>query len=383
MDYRFTEQQEMLRKTVRDFVRKECSIDRMRKLDEEDEFPRDIFDKMRQLGIMGASVPLEYGGAGGNAIDHVIVIEELAKASAAIAHLYISCAIFGSAMIQECASEEQKRFFLPRTANGELFYALGLTEPNAGSDTAAAQTTAISDGDNYIINGIKTFITMADIADYILTLTRTDKSLPKHRGLTMFVVDTKSPGYSTTKLKKLGMHGASTNEVVFDNVVVPKGNILGGLDGLNSGWSLLLKTLNVEHLSVASFALGSAQTPFDIALQYAKERQQFGQPIGKFQAIGHMLAEMATEIELCRQLLYYCAWLKSEDLPCFKEISMAKFYATELSERSALKAMKIFAGYGYMMDGDAQRYLRDALSAAIGGGTSQIQKNMIARQLGL
>lgn len=383
MDYRFSEEQEMLRKTVREFLKRECPIDKIRKWDENDEFPREIFDKMRELGIMGLSTPPEYGGTAGTAIDYVIIIEELAKVSVALAFLFISCVVYGGEIISGCGSEEQKRFFLPKTAKGELVFAYGITEPNAGSDAAAAQTTAVKDGHNYVINGTKMFITGADIADYIVTLTRTDKSLPKHKGLTLFIVGTKSKGYSARPLKKLGGHGASACEVVFDNVVVPEENILGGLDGLNNGWSLLLKTLTLEHLEVAAFSLGASQTSFDAALQYAKERQQFGQPIGKFQAIGHMLAEMATELELCRQLVYYCAWLKSENLPCFKEICMAKLYATELSERNALQAMKIFGGYGYMMDYDVQRYVRDALIAPVGGGTSQIQKNMIARELGL
>lgn len=383
MDYRFSEEQEMLRKTLQGFLKRECPVDKVRKWDEDDKFPMEIFDKMRGIGIMGLSTPPEYGGMGGTAIDYVIIIEELAKVSVALAFLYISCVVYGGGIISDCGSEEQKRFFLPKTANGELVFAYGVTEPNAGSDAAAAQTTAVKDGHNYVINGTKMFITGADIADYIFTLTRTDKSLPKHRGLTLFIVDTKLKGYSARPLRKLGTHGSSACEVVFDNVVVPEDNILGGLDGLNNGWLLLLKTLTLEHLEVAAFAIGAAQTAFDAALQYAKDRQQFGQPIGKFQAIAHMLAEMATRIEPCRQFIYYCAWLKSEEMPCFKQICMAKLYATELLEDTALKAMKIFGGYSYMMDYDIQRYVRDALIAPIGGGTSQIQKNMIARELGL
>lgn len=383
MDFKFSEEQEMLRASVRNFLKKECPIEKIRKWDEEDKFPIEVFSKMKDLGILGLSTPAEYGGMGGSAMDYVIIIEELAKVSLSLTFFFVSCVIFGGELFSDCGSEEQKKRFLPRTAKGELLFAYGITEPNAGSDAAAAQTTATKQENNYVLNGTKMFITGADIADYIFTLTRTDKNVPKHEGLTLFLVDTKSKGYSTRKLKKLGVHGFSTCEVIFDNVVVPEANIIGGLEGLNNGWSMLLKTLTLEHLQVAAFALGACQTSFEVALQYAKDRQQFGRPIGKFQAIAHILAEMATEIELCKQFVYYCGWLKSQNLPCFKETCMAKLYATELMEKNALKAMKIFGGYGYIMEYDVQRYVRDALIAPTGGGTSQIQKNMISKALGL
>jgi len=382
MDFKFTEEQEMLRNTVREFLNKECPKESVREWDEEGEMPAHVIEKMKGLGIMGLFVPVEYGGAGGSPIDYSIVLEELGRGCGALAAHYVEGVIYGGAIIQECGSTEQKQFFLPKFAKGELIFSYGITEPDSGSDAAAAKTAAVQDGDNFIINGTKMFITGADRTDYVVTLTRTDKNLPKHQGLTLFLVDTKSKGYSATPLKKLGGI-ESACEVVYDNVVVSKENILGGPEGLNNGWKLLLKTLELEHIELAAIAVGGAQAAFDDALQYAKEREQFGQPIGKFQAISHMLAEMAVELHLARLATYHCAWLKSENMPCYTEVCMAKLYATEVATRMSLRAMEIFGGYSYMMEYDIQRYLRESFIGLIGGGTRQIQKNMIARALGL
>jgi hypothetical protein len=241
----------------------------------------------------------------------------------------------------------------------------------------------VEKGDHFILNGSKMFITLADKADYTITLARTDSSVAKHKGLSLFIVDTKSKGYSARAIKKMGGFTDTTCEVVYDNVEVPKSHVLGGPEAVNRGWQLLISTLETEHLEVAANSLGYAQVAFDDALQYAKERNAFGQPIGKFQAISHMLAEMAVDLHLARLCVYQLAWLRDTNKPCFKESCMAKLVATECWTNMAHRAMQVFGGYSLMYEYDAQRYLRDSYILLIGGGTRQIQKNMIAKALGL
>jgi alkylation response protein AidB-like acyl-CoA dehydrogenase len=382
MDFRFTKEQEMLRGTIRALIKKECPKELIREWDRRKEVPVEIIQKFKNLGLTGVSIPEKYGGTGGNAIDFCIVTEEISKVSV-IEGFFAQCMGYGSIIIGDCGNEEQKQLYLPEIAKGNLLFSYGITEPNAGSDAAAARTMAVASGDNYVINGNKMFISGADVADYIVTLVRTDKSLPKHKGLTLFIIDRKLDGYSAKPLEKLGGNCLSACEVVFDNLIVPAKNILGGSGELNNGWNQFLKTLELEHIQLAAGALGGMQTSFEDALQYAKEREQFGQPIGKFQAISHLLAEMAIKIEACRWLTYHAAWLKSEKMPCFKECSISKIYTTESYRDISLQTMQIFGGYGYMMEFDAQRHLRDSLIGWLGGGTSQIHKNMIARSLGL
>ena len=385
MDFRFTEQQEMLRKTIRDFMDKECPREKVRKWDNEENVQavEEVFEKFKGLGVMGIIIPEKYGGSGGNAVDFTIILEEMSRVCWGLACFYVEATIYGGAIIEECGNEEQKQFFLPKIARGEIIFSYGITEPDGGSDAAAAKTMAVQDGDNFIINGSKMFITGANRTDYMVALARTDKSVTKHKGLTLFIIDPKSKGYSAKPLRKLASHLDHTCEVVFDNVVVPKENILGGPEGLNKGWPLLLKTLELEHIQLAAGSIGLLQAAFDDALAYAKQREQFGQPIGKFQAIGHMLAEMAVDLQLAKLITYHCAWMKSEGMPCYKESCMAKLYTTETATKMALRAMEIFGGYSMMMEYDVQRYLRESFVGLIGGGTPQIQKNMIARTLGL
>jgi alkylation response protein AidB-like acyl-CoA dehydrogenase len=281
------------------------------------------------------------------------------------------------------ASEEQKKRFLPAIAKGELRFAFGLTEPNAGSDAANTQTRAVPDGDNFIINGNKIFITGSHVADYVMTVTRTDPNVPKHKGLTIFFVETKTKGFSAMPLGKFGGRAVASCELVYEDVVVPKDAILGGPDRLNDGWKQVFTTLNVERIVIAASYVGEGKLALQEATQYAKERVQFGQPIGKFQAVQHMLAEVATEIEAARWLTYRAAWLRKENQPCAKEASMAKLFASETSKKAALTGVQVMGGYGYMNEFDMQRHLRNAILAPIGGGTSQIQKNIIARQMGI
>ncbi|RPJ62926.1 MAG: acyl-CoA dehydrogenase, partial [Dehalococcoidia bacterium] len=323
-------------------------------------------------------------GMGGSIIDYAVVCEEIARSGCwGLASYFNSVIMYGADMILHCGNEEQKQYYLPKLAKGELLFAYGITEPDSGSDAAAAKTMAVEQGDHFVLNGTKIFITLADKADYTITLARTDKDAPKHKGLSLFIVGTKSSGYTARPLKKMGGFTDTTCEVVYDNVIVPKTHVLGGPEAINFGWPLLLSTLETEHLEVAANSLGYAQAAFDDALAYAKERYAFGQPIGKFQAISHMLAEMAVDLNLARLSVYQLAWLRDAGKPCFKEACMSKLAATECWTNMAHRAMQIFGGYSLMYEYDIQRYLRDSYILLIGGGTRQIQKNMIAKALGL
>jgi alkylation response protein AidB-like acyl-CoA dehydrogenase len=384
VDFQFTEQQEMLRATVRDFIDKECPKQLVRKWDEEHVFPMAVFEKLKQLGVFSIITPVEYGGSGGSIMDYTIITEELSRSGCWGLGSYFNAVImYGTDMVLNCGSEEQKKYYLPKLAKGDLLFAYGITEPDSGSDAAAAKTMAVEQGDHYILNGNKMFITLADKADYTITLARTDKNVAKHKGLSLFIVDTKSSGYAAKPIKKMGGFTDTTCEVVYDNVKVPKTHILGGPQAINQGWPLLLSTLETEHLEVAANSLGYAQAAFDDSLQYAKDRHAFGQPIGKFQAISHMLAEMAVDLHLARLCVYQLAWLRSANKPCFKEACMAKLVATECWTNMAHRAMQVFGGYSLMYEYDVQRYLRDSYILLIGGGTRQIQKNMISKALGL
>jgi len=381
MDFAFTEEQEMLRDTVRRFAEQEIPPEKAREIDERDEFPHELLHKLCDLGFMGINVPEEYGGQGGNVIDEMIFCEELAKRLPVLVWAAGSIILYGNHIIGANGNEEQKREYLPKLVNGELKFAYALTEPNAGSDAANIRTKAVLRDGQYVITGSKIFITGAGIADIIVTNCRTGESGTK--GITVFLVDAKTEGYSARPIKMVGYRGSNTCEVHYDDVKVPPEKILGGEGFLNKGWSQMMRLLNKERLVLASCALGIGQAAFEYALDYAKEREQFGQPIGHFQSIQHMLADMATELEAARRLAFYAAWKEINGMDCVKETSMAKYYCSEVAKSAALQGVQILGGYGYTMEYDAQRFLRDVLVLSIGGGTSQIQKNIIGKQLGL
>jgi alkylation response protein AidB-like acyl-CoA dehydrogenase len=381
MDFRFTEEQEMLRDTVRRFVEKEIPPEVARQIDEKEEFPHELLQKLCDLGFMGINVPEEYGGQGGNVIDEMIFFEELARRLPVLAWAAGNIILYGNHIIGVNGNDEQKREYLPRLVNGELKFAYALTEPNAGSDASNIRTKAVLNEGGYVINGSKMFITGAGVSDIIVTNTRTGESRTK--GITVFLVDSQSPGYSARPIKMLGHRGSNTCEVHYDDVKVSPDRILGGKEFLNKGWYQMMRLLNKERLVLSSCALGIGYAAFEYALNYAKEREQFGQPIGQFQSIQHMLAEMATELEAARTLAYISAWKETQGMECVKDTSMSKFYCSEVAKRAALQGVQILGGYGYTMEYDAQRYLRDVLILSIGGGTSQIQKNIIGKQLGL
>ena len=381
MDFSLTEEQTMLKDTIRRFMETEIPREVAVEIDEKDEFPHELLQKLCDLGFMGINVPEEYGGQGGNIIDEMIFFEEISKRLPVLAWAAGNIILYGSAIIGVNGSEEQRRKYLPRLAKGELIFAYALTEPNAGSDAASIQTKAVLKDGHYVLNGTKMFITGAGVADITVTNARTAES--RFGGITDFLVDTKSEGYAARPIKDLGYRGSNTCEVNYDDVKVPVENILGGPEKLNNGWSQMMRLLNSERLLLSACALGIGQGAFEYALSYSKEREQFGKPIGRFQAIQHMLVEMATELEAARQLAYYAAWRDIQGMEAVKETSMSKYYCTEVAKKVCLQGVQILGGYGYAMEYDAQRYLRDVIVLPIGGGTTQIQKNIIGAQLGL
>lgn len=381
--FKLTYEHEMLKETIQKFVEKEYPPKVAREIDEKEIYPWEVLAKLAKLDLTGLTIPEEYGGVGRDILAATIVCEELARRSLVLAWTYVECVFFGGENIRHFGNEGQKRYYLPKIANGELIFSYALTEPNAGSDTAAVQTLAVRHGDSYLINGAKMFISGASQSDFMIVLARTDREAPKHKGITMFIVDTKTPGLTTRPIKKIGCHGSDTREVVFEDVAVPAENILGGPDYLNRGWQQLLGTLDVEHAHLAAEGVGVAQGAFEEALRYVKQREQFGRPIGSFQVIQHMLAEMATEIQAARAFTYWLAQMAQDERPCWMEGAMAKYYATEIAKKVALQSLQIHGGYGYSMEYDIQRYVRDSLVLTIGGGTTEIQKNIIAKGLGL
>jgi len=381
MDFSFTEEQKMLQDMMRRFMETEVPPEKARAIDEEDEYPHDLMGKLSHLGIMGINVPEEYGGQGGTVIDMMLVFEEISRKLPVLAWAAGNIILYGNEIIGTNGSEEQKRKYLPRLVKGDLKFAYALTEPNAGSDAASIRTKAVPENDYYVINGSKIFISGAGVSDIVVTNARTGES--RFGGITDFLVETKSEGFSARPIKDLGYRGSNTCEVHYDNVKVPFENILGGRECLNHGWKQMMRLLNVERLLLSACALGIGQGAFEYALNYAKEREQFGQPIGSFQTIQHMLVEMATELEAARRLAYYAAWKETEKMECVKETSMSKYFCAEVAKKIALSGVQILGGYGYTMEYDAQRYLRDVLVLSIGGGTTQIQKNIIGKQLGL
>ncbi len=378
MDFELSEDQELMRRSLREFLEKECPKEYLDRHDEEGEFAHEVFQKLAELGWMGVYIPEEYGGAGGSIIDSLILAEEVGRVSPAIAIAYGYWPIAITAILKQ-GEEEQKRRYLPALARGEMFVA-ALSEPDAGSDAVSVATTARPEGDYYIIDGSKTFVTGGNDAAYLSVIARTDKSVPKRDGLTLFVVPAETEGVERRRLEELGFRATGMSEIFFTGVKVPKDSMLGSL---NKGWQALQSFWNAERLCAAAQALGGAEGAFDIALQYAKERVQFGRPIGKFQVIAHMLADMAVDIEAARVLIYYAAWKESQGIECPMDCSMAKVYATDTFMKVATDGIQILGGYGCTMDYPMQRYFRDAKGYQIAGGTTQIQRNLIARQMGL
>ncbi len=377
MDFTLSEDQKMLKTMLRDFAAKELEPAAAR-VDETNEYPAAEVKKIAALGLMGLTIPEKYGGSGKGHIEFCITIEELAHASAAIAAYFRVSLSLGIAPVMMHGTEEQKQKYLPPHARGELMACFGLTEPGAGSDPAAMETTATRRGGGYVLNGGKQFISIGEEAGMAVVFATVDKSL-RHKGITAFIVEKGTPGFSVGKHEnKMGFRGLSSTELVFADCFVPEENRLG-----EEGWGLriALEALDLSRITVGAEAVGISQAALDAAIAYAKERQQFGQPIVNFQAIQWMLADMATQIEAARLLTYYAAYLCDQGLPFLKEAAMAKLYASEASSFVTNKAIQIHGGYGYTKDYPLERYLRDARLTEIYEGTSEMQRMTIARAI--
>ncbi|MBI4760108.1 MAG: acyl-CoA dehydrogenase family protein [Chloroflexota bacterium] len=379
MNFDLTEEQRLWQKTVHDFVAKEVQP-KAHEVDVTGEFNWEAARKMGPLGLLGLNIPEEYGGAGVDAISAAIAIEELGWGCGSTALAIAAHNGLGTSPLVIFGSEELKRTWLPRVASGKhKLSALALTEPGAGSDLQGGVTTkAVKDGNEWVINGAKMWCTNASIAEYIITLVRTD---PRggSRSLSMILVPTDTPGLVIGPAeKKMGLHGSPTHAVTYDNVRVPLGNLIGE-EG--KGLQQTLATLAGGRIGIGALSVGLAQAAFEYAVNYARERKAFGKPIAEQQAIQWMLADAVTEIEAARTMIYKAAWLKEQGRPYNKEASMAKMFATEMAERVCRNAIQIHGGYGYSSEYPVERIYRDARLMTIGEGTSEIQRLVIARHV--
>ncbi len=376
----FNEGHNIFRKSLRDFIKKEIRP-RAEEWEEAEIYPREIFKRMGDLGFLGVSYPEEYGGGGGDYFTTIAFAEEISKCgSLGFAMSVLVQTDIASPALNEFGTHQQKLKYLKPVLSGQKIIALGVTEPNHGSDVASLETSALREGDHYIIKGAKIFITNGTQADLITLAVRTGPGKGE-KGLSLIIFETNTPGFSVgRKLKKMGMHSSDTAELFFDDCIVPSENLLGE-EG--QGFYAIMAGFENERLVGAAMSYSGAEVALELSLKYARQRIQFGRPIGQFQVISHMLSEMATDIEAARQLTYHAAWLRSQGKPCRKEVHMAKVFATEIANQVANKAVQIFGGYGYMHEYEVERIYRDVRLANIGAGTSQIMKNIIAKQLGL
>ncbi|WP_336862383.1 acyl-CoA dehydrogenase [Peribacillus frigoritolerans] len=379
MDFSLTKEQQMIKEMVREFAEKEIKPIAI-ELDAKSMFAEDVFKKMGKLGLLGIPFPEEYGGSGGDTISYAIAVEEVGKACGGTGLSYAAAVSLGASPIYYFGTEEQKQKYLVPITTGETLAAFGLTEPNAGSDAGGTRTTAVLDGDEYVINGEKTWITNASYSRTVTVTAVSGKDTKGKNIISAFIVPTDTKGLTiNSNYEKMGVRASNTCEIILDNVRVPKENLLGDPD---KGFKQFLFTLDGGRISIAALAVGIAQAAFDRALAFSKERIQFGKTISNFQAIQFKLADMAMEIELARNMVYKAAWLKDNKKPFAKEAAYAKLFASETAFRASNQAIQIHGGSGYMREYEVERYLRDAKLLEIGEGTSEIQRLVIARQLG-
>ena len=371
---------EMVRKLYRQFAETEFTKEMLEDLAENGEYNWDIHQKMAKYGFFGVKTPKEYGGAGGDYIDYALMVEEFARVSPVLCLYANTPASLGSGPIMIGGTEEQKQKYLVPVAKGEKMMCFGLTEPGAGSDAGGTATTAVLDGDEYIVNGRKTFISGAPMSDWVLCFVKTDPTQKGSKGISLLVIDMHLPGVSVgAHEKKMGINGYPTSDIVFEDVRVPKECLVGKVD---KGFTLAMQTLDGGRLGVAAQSLGIAQGALEEAVKYAKERKQFGRRIADFQAISFMLADMATQVETGRQITYHAAELKNANHPdAGKVCSMAKLYCSEMCNEITAKAIQIHGGYGYIRDYKVENLYRDARVTTLYEGTSEVQRMVIAANI--
>ena len=374
MDFQLTEDQKMVQKLARDFAEKKLTPT-VSERDDKEEFSRALTNELGEIGLTGICFPENYGGSGGDVLSYILAVEEISKADDGIGITLSASVSLCATPIYTYGTEEQKLKYLVPLVEGEKLGAFGLTEPDAGTDASGQKTVAVLDGDDYVLNGSKIFITNAGEADTYIVFAMTDKSKGM-KGITAFIVEKDMPGFSFGKKeRKMGIHTSLTNELVFQDVRVPKENLLGEVGG---GFKIAMATLDGGRIGVAAQALGLAEAALDHAIKYSKERVQFGQPIAKNQAISFMLADMATKIEAARLLVYRAANLKDQGLSYSKEAAMAKMFASDIAMEVTSDAVQIFGGYGYSKDYPVERLMRNAKITQIYEGTNQVQRMVIS-----
>lgn len=379
MDFNLTEQQKLFQKTVREFCKKKLKP-LAPKIDKEEYFPWDMYKKMGKFGLMGMTVPKKYGGAGIDRICYMIALEEISRLCGSTGITIEAHNTLGAGYLYEAGTDEQRKKYLPRLTSGEAFAALAITEPNAGSDVGGIQTTGVLKDDEWILNGTKQFITSGDIAEVTIVMAKTDKTKGT-KGISAFLIEKDTPGFKVGQLEdKLGLRGSRTAELIFEDCRIPKENILGEE---NKGFYSVMDTLDRGRTAVGAMSVGIARGALEDSIEYAKLREQFGRPISKLQAIQFLISDMATEIEAARLLVYKAAYLEDEGKPFSKEAAMAKLFASEIAMRATRNAIQIHGGYGYMKDRPLERYFRDVKLCQIGEGTSEIQRIVISKRLGL
>ncbi|MGI6169830.1 MAG: acyl-CoA dehydrogenase [Christensenellales bacterium] len=377
MNFNLTKQQEMVRTLMGNFAKNEVEPIAA-EVDEQERFPRETVDKMVRYEMLGIPFPKEYGGAGGDYISYIMAVEELSKVCATTGIILATHVSLGAYPIYMFGNEQQKQKYLTPMAQGKLLGAFGLTEPNAGTDASAQQTTAVLNGDHYVLNGSKVFITNGGEADVYIIFAMTDKSLGT-RGISAFIVEKDFPGFSIGKIEhKLGIRGSSTAELIFEDCIVPKENLLGAP---NRGFSIAMQTLDGGRIGVGAQALGIAQGALDETIRYMKERIQFGKPLSSFQGLQWMVADLEVSIQAARHLVYNAAFIKGNGQRVSKEAAMAKLFASEVAMDVTTKCVQLHGGYGYIREYPLERMMRDAKITEIYEGTSQVQRMVIAGSL--
>ncbi len=377
MDFSLSSQHQEIRRTVREFAEREIVPDAA-DLERRGEFPHDIIRRAGELGLMGVPYPEEVGGTGLDSLAYAITIEELARASGSVAIIVSAHTSLGCNPIHMAGTDEQKERYLRPMASGKVIGAYGLTEADAGSDSRGTRTRARRDGDEWVLDGSKRFITNAGVAGTYIVTAVTEREAGSGR-ISAFIVPSDVPGFSIGRMEeKMGLHASNTGELLFDGCRIPAGNLLGE-EG--EGDKLFLQTLDGGRIGIGAMALGLAQAAYEAASAYAKERRQFDRPIGSFQGVAFMIADMATQIDAARLMVYRAAWLKDCGKPYSTEAAMAKLFASEVSRQVTNDAVQVHGGYGYVAEYNVERYLRDAKLTEIGEGTSQIQRMVIARNL--
>ena len=378
MDFELSEQHRLLRASVREFCEREVRP-HAKAWDEAERFPHEIVPKLAELGLLGIRIPEEYGGAAMDTLSYALCVEECARVDGSLALTVASHNGLGTSHILSFGNDEQKRKYLPKAATGEWLAAWALTEPGSGSDSAGMQTTAVRDGDHWVINGTKMFITQGSVGGFCVVLARTNKQVPPQRGITAFVVDRGTPGFSASKhLEKYGCRSSDTVELTFENVRVPDSHRIGGVD---QGFYDTMKILDRGRISIGAMALGLGRGALAAAVVYAKDRRAFGKAIAEFQAIQWKLADAQTELDAAELLIYRAAWLCDLGRPYGPEAAMGKLFASEAATRACNEALQIHGGYGYTREFDVERHLRDVKLCEIGEGTSEVQRMVIAKNM--